>query len=294
MLNVKIDQSAEEIGLASMLADLMQQNVEHHPKRKADFDALKGSIAIEAKDAEVSLTLDFLGGELVVYGGVRGKPDIMISTDSSTILDLNNAKLMFGLPDLMDATGRAVIKKMLSGELKIRGSGLLLKPMLLIRLTKLLSVHEEPGVNLLAGETICYRANLHWLVFFLPALLTIGAICALFAEKNFLPEAVVLFIIAAILWISNLIKYTASEFFVTDKRVLVKTGLVGKRSIRILFSEIDGIDVSQRISGRILGYGKITLRGKGGAKESFCCIARPLEFSNKIREQTAKTQQLQQ
>jgi hypothetical protein len=140
MLDIRIDKSAEDIGLADMLAGLIRQNVEQHPERKADFDALGGIIALEAKDAEVSLTLDFSGGVLVIYGGTKGKPDVNISTDSSTILELNNAKLRFGLPDITDATGRAVFKKVFSGELKMTGMGLILKPKLLMRFTRLLSV----------------------------------------------------------------------------------------------------------------------------------------------------------
>lgn len=140
MLNFTIDKSAEEVGLADMLTGLMQQNVQQHPERQADFDALCGSIFIEAKDAEVSLTMEFSRGALEVFGGIHNKPDISISADAATILDLSNAKLFHGLPDLTHASGQAIMQKLIQGELKIKGWGLLAKPMLLIRFTKLLSV----------------------------------------------------------------------------------------------------------------------------------------------------------
>jgi hypothetical protein len=140
MLNITIDKSAEDVGLAGMLADLMQENVKQHPEREADFNALDGTIAIEAKDAEVSLTMEFRKGSMVVYGGVKGKPEIFVSAESATILDLSNAKLWHGLPDLTHESGQNMVKKLLLGELVIKGMGLLLKPMFLIRFTKLLSV----------------------------------------------------------------------------------------------------------------------------------------------------------
>jgi hypothetical protein len=289
MLNVKIDPSAEDNGLAAMLVDLMQQNVAQHPQRQADFDALRGAVAIEAKDAEVALTLDFRGGELVVYGGVNGKPDVTISTDSGTVLDLSNAKLMLGLPDVTDATGRAVVKKMLSGELKLRGAGLLSKPMLLIRLTKLLSVYVEPVVGLPAGETIAYRANLHGLIFLWPALVTVAAAFAYLLGKRYVPEAIFLGIVAVLFWIANIRRKAMSEFVVTDRQVLLKSGLFGDRLLQIPLAEIEGVEVAPGIGGRLFGLGKIKLRRKSGATEAFGWLARPAEFAAKIKEQTAKT-----
>jgi hypothetical protein len=143
MISIHIDPAAREAGFASMLTDLIQQNVEQHPHRLATFNRLRGTVAIEAKDAEVALTMIFLGSELVVHDGVQGQPDVVISTDSLTILELSSAKLRFGLPDLTAPSGRAVLRKIWSGELKISGLGLVLKPLLLVRFTKLLSVATE-------------------------------------------------------------------------------------------------------------------------------------------------------
>lgn len=140
MLSISIDPAAREAGFALVLTDLMQQNVERHPRRRATFDRLRGTIAIEATDAGVALTMSFLGGELVVHDGIQGKPDVVIRADSATILELSNAKLRFGLPDLATQSGRAVIGKIRSGGLKISGLGLALKPGFLVRFTKLLSV----------------------------------------------------------------------------------------------------------------------------------------------------------
>jgi len=123
-----------------MLTALIRQNVDQHPERQADFERLRGSIVLEATDAEVAVTMYFLGGGLRVHGGVQGRPDIAISTDSLTLLELAGARLRFGLPDPAHPSGRAVLRKLGSGKLRIKGSGLVLKPLLLVRFTKLLNV----------------------------------------------------------------------------------------------------------------------------------------------------------
>jgi hypothetical protein len=123
-----------------MLADLIRQNLEQHPERRADFKRMRGKVAITSTDAEVTVTMDFLGGELTVRGGAQGKPDLNISTDSLALLELTNAELRLGLPDPAHASGRAVLGKLFSRRLKITGRGLMLKPRLLVRLTRLLNV----------------------------------------------------------------------------------------------------------------------------------------------------------
>ena len=120
-LDISFADGAEEIGLASMLAELIRQNVEQRPHKKADFDRLDRVVSIEAKDAEVTITLEFKRGALVVHGGVFGKPDIGIVTDSETVLELSTGTLFFGMPNLLDAAGRRMLKKTASGALKITG-----------------------------------------------------------------------------------------------------------------------------------------------------------------------------
>ena len=69
-----------------------------------------------------------------------GRRSFGLDADSFTVLELSNARLRFGLPDLFHPSGRAVLRKMRSEELKVSGSGLVLKPLLLPRFSRLLSV----------------------------------------------------------------------------------------------------------------------------------------------------------
>ena len=69
---------AENNAFASMLADLVRQNLESKPHKKKDFDALEGTVALVADDADVALTLEFKKGELVLHDGIRGVPDVAV------------------------------------------------------------------------------------------------------------------------------------------------------------------------------------------------------------------------
>ncbi len=136
--SVILDQGAEDNGFAGMLADLMRQNMEQHPDKARIFGWLKGSVAITARDAEVSLTLFFNRGSCVVFDGVVGKPDLQIEADSEMILNLSNVPLRFGLPDLLKPAGQGLVKQLLSRQLKIQG--LPFHALTLLLLTNVLSV----------------------------------------------------------------------------------------------------------------------------------------------------------
>jgi hypothetical protein len=130
----------EESGLASMLADLIRQNLSNDPRRGADFARLDTTVLIEARDAEVSVTMEFSGGSLTVHDGPLPAPRVRISADSQTILELAGLKIVLGLPMIFDRQGRALLKKLLDGSVTI--SPLKGNIGALLRLTRLLSVRQ--------------------------------------------------------------------------------------------------------------------------------------------------------
>jgi hypothetical protein len=76
---------------------------------------------------------------LTVHGGEEGKPDLSIITDANTLLELANISIKMGLPYYFDETGRAVVKKLLKRELKIKGMFTHLGA--LTKLTKVMSLN---------------------------------------------------------------------------------------------------------------------------------------------------------
>jgi len=136
---IKVDRSAQENGLALMLADLLSQNIEQHPAKIKHFRRLNGNVCITAKDAEVTLTMVFDRGNCVVHDGILGKPKLSIETDSEAVLGLSTVPLRVGLPDIFNKQGRAMLGQILSGKIKIKG--LLFHPLMLVALTNVFSVN---------------------------------------------------------------------------------------------------------------------------------------------------------
>ena len=139
------------------------------------------------------------------------------------------------------------------------------------------------------GEQIEYRANLHWLVFILPTLLFIAAIWLFFSLGGNIAKFLALILIVGVLvtGLIAVIERMTSEFAVTNKRVLIKTGLIRRHSLETLLSKIESIGVAQSILGRILGFGTIVISGTGGSKEPFHRIADPMMFRRRVQEQIA-------
>ena len=81
-VSIALAPGAEENGLASMLAELVRQNLDAKPHKLKDFYALRGSYAIVADDADVALTLRFAFGHLTVHDGIVSVPDVTIRATS--------------------------------------------------------------------------------------------------------------------------------------------------------------------------------------------------------------------
>lgn len=137
--------------------------------------------------------------------------------------------------------------------------------------------------NLIAGESVVYSARLHRFIFVLPAaLFIIGVFVAASALGGFL-------IVGAILvFLIRLVEYHTSEFAVTTKRVIIKVGLIRRRTLELLLGKAETIGVDQTVVGRLLGFGTIVVTGTGGTKEPFSNIAEPMEFRRHVQEQTAQ------
>lgn len=125
----------EPSGLATMVAGLIEGNLERDPTRRR---LLRGSVAaIVAPDADVSITIRTSPGRVEIANGVAPQVEVTISADSSRLLELTAAPLRFGLPDAFDRRGRLVLGHVLAGRVRIRG--MLRHPRRLARLSALLS-----------------------------------------------------------------------------------------------------------------------------------------------------------
>jgi len=143
--------------------------------------------------------------------------------------------------------------------------------------------------NLISGESIVYRGQLHWAVC-LPAIFLGGfgiLLCFAGASAAIVGVLILLFL-ALPTGVGALVSMKTSEFAVTNKRVLMKTGFISRKSFEILLAKIEGISADQGILGRIFNYGTIVISGTGGSKEIYQKVSDPLRFRREVQEQIEK------
>ena len=135
--------------------------------------------------------------------------------------------------------------------------------------------------NLLPGETVVQRARLHWIVFLKALAVFVAGLGLLYFDPKLIGAIVMAFglLMALPPWIERV----SSEFGVTSKRVIIKVGVIKRRTLELLIRQVEAISVDQSLTGRMLNYGTITLTGTGGVKETFHNISHPLEFRRSIQ-----------
>ena len=147
MQSIELAPGAEDNGLATMLADLVRQNLESKPHKNTDFDAIQGSVAIVADDAEVALTLRFDAGRLTIHDGIVGIPDVTIRGTSDTILALSNmpltSRLALPVPNPRDKEAVATVKSVFAAmkAKRFHVYGMLFHLPMIMRLTRVMSIN---------------------------------------------------------------------------------------------------------------------------------------------------------
>jgi uncharacterized membrane protein YdbT with pleckstrin-like domain len=117
--------------------------------------------------------------------------------------------------------------------------------------------------NLIKDEYLIYETKYHWILYFnhlISSLISLGVYPYLVSKF--------------------------SEFGITNKRLIIKTGILSRRTLELNLSKIESVNVNQSLLGRMLGYGSIGVIGTGGTKEYFVSIKNPLEFRRKFQELT--------
>jgi uncharacterized membrane protein YdbT with pleckstrin-like domain len=156
--------------------------------------------------------------------------------------------------------------------------------------------------HLIPGESIQYQTKLHWIVMLGHAVIAIFLALLAIAipitwaslgaktKGHSVPGAVYLFallcfLVGGTLFLVGLLRRRATEMAVTNKRVIVKTGIADRRTVEILLSRIESVAVEEPALGRLLGFGTVTVRGTGGTPEVFEKIYHPLEFREQVQRQ---------
>ena len=148
-------------------------------------------------------------------------------------------------------------------------------------------VHE----HLMEDEEVEFQTHVHWIVFAPWFLITILVLSTMFFVPNNYMIILVIRVIAGLFFVkatATLIFYWTSEYGVTTKRVLGKTGLVRIRSLDILLLKVEAVRLNQGLLGRMLDFGDLVVTGTGGTTETLFDVPHPLEIRNLIQEQASK------
>jgi uncharacterized membrane protein YdbT with pleckstrin-like domain len=84
--------------------------------------------------------------------------------------------------------------------------------------------------------------------------------------------------------IVRVVLYTTTEFAVTNKRVIAKVGFLHRRSLEVNLDKIESVTVNQSLTGRLLGFGTLRVRGTGSTDEFLGGIARVMAFREQIQQ----------
>ena len=99
---------------------------------------------------------------------------------------------------------------------------------------------------------------------------------------------VALLVCGVVAILMGMVRRNATEMAVTNRRVVIKTGLASRKTIEMLLNKVESIEVSETAFGRMLGYGTIVVIGTGGTPEPFQKVAHPLEFRSQVQQQIEK------
>lgn len=122
--------------------------------------------------------------------------------------------------------------------------------------------------SLSSGEEVISRFRLHWLarvplvMWILLAVPTLG----------------LTLLVAIYEWL----RLRGIEQGVTNKRVIHKTGIIGRKSEEMKLGSIETVEIEQGVWGRMLGFGDVKVTGRGISDLVFRRVADPLAVKRQI------------
>ena len=167
-------------------------------------------------------------------------------------------------------------------------------------------IREKPmsyvNDNLMPNEKVLYNARIHPAIFLpstLSFVLTIAIGIYAFTSARqpgtsvlalssisavFFCLSGLLLIYSVVLGLQAVIVMFTTEFVVTNRRVIAKTGFIRRHTLEMLLAKIESVAVNQGILGRLMNFGMVTVTGTGGTKESFRSIVGPFAVRKKISQ----------
>lgn len=139
-----------------------------------------------------------------------------------------------------------------------------------------MAVNDDPNV--------VYFTRLHWLIFFGPVM----ALFVAFALGFYVPpltQIAAMFQIFALIWIAmTWATYYFSSITIQKQKVILRTGILVRKTVDVPLSKIETIDIRQSILGSMFNYGMLIITGTGGTRHFINFLHRPLTCRRYIEQ----------
>ena len=160
--------------------------------------------------------------------------------------------------------------------------------------------------NLQEGEELLYAPSLHWMypirhiVLSLPFFLVLfflwefaaayadlvgemfGAAIVMLAQTIIRNVFLAVFFVVALVFVWRIFLFLSTEYGVTNKRLIIKRGIVRLVVSEIPTDRIESMHCVQGLLGRLFRYGTICICGVGGRMPMFRMVCRPYMLRRKI------------
>lgn len=93
------------------------------------------------------------------------------------------------------------------------------------------------------------------------------------------------FLSCIVVGIPSLLGLIGLEQGLTSRRVLVKKGIISRKTEEIMLSAVETVRIKQGVVGRLLGYGSVYLTGRGMADVVIEVTPNPMKVKKLVEQQ---------
>ncbi|HXW34018.1 MAG TPA: PH domain-containing protein, partial [Acidimicrobiales bacterium] len=146
------------------------------------------------------------------------------------------------------------------------------------------------------GEEVVAELRHHWvslgwpLVAMICALALVAGVAIVFSNVPlWLGDAQLALLLIVAAWLAvRWARRSATSIVLTDRRLLVRTGVFGRKGTAIRLDQITGVSYHQTMVQRMIGSGRVLVETAGdSAGATFYNVRRPAAVQNLVTEQTA-------
>lgn len=149
---------------------------------------------------------------------------------------------------------------------------------------KFLTTYFQPG------EAIVYRARNHFFLFVEPLILLVIGGFILYGISSSMMKwlGITVLFLGLVSLVQRIFVKVGSIFVVTNRRVILKTGIIRRRVSELILTKCEGIQVSESVTGRLFGYGTLVVT-TGGATNCYYFVFKPFDFKRAINTQISQS-----